>query len=41
MITLAQITDTEIFQFRTALVYKSSSRKVLLINRKTVKNVKK
>ena len=41
MIALTQITNTEIFAFRTALVFKLLSRKVLFIDRKDSKNLKK
>ena len=41
MITLAQITNTEIFAFMAVLVFKLLSFKVLFINRKELKTVKK
>ena len=34
MITSTQITNTEIFAFKTVLLFKLLSRKVLFINRK-------
>ena len=41
MITSTQITNTEIFAFRAALVFKLLSRKVLVLNEKTIETVKK
>ena len=38
MITATQITNTEIFTFIAALIFKLLSRKVLFINRKDNKN---
>ena len=41
MITSTQITNTEFCAFIAVLVFKLLSRKVLLINKKTIETVKK
>ena len=41
MIASSQITNTEIFAFRAVLVFKLLSRKVLVLNKKTIETVKK
>ena len=41
MITLTQVTNTEIFAFTAILVFKSLSRKVLFIDRKDNRNCQK
>ena len=41
MIALKQITNTEIFAFITVLVFKLLDRKLLFINRKDNRTVKK
>ena len=41
MITSTQITNTEIFAFRAVLVFKLLSRKVLVLNKKTIETVNK
>ena len=41
MITSTQLTNTEIFAFTAALVFKLLRRKVLFINRKDIETIKK